>query len=207
MATMASSMTLPIVVCFALPWMLAQRASFGTQKTFSAVYSSLSSGSASFSALRASYRSWKASEMYLRKMRPRTTCLYSAASRLPRSLSAVAQRVTSKPREVPLAGERLVVVTRAIGRYCLSANLVTSNRALLSQRKYSVRRILEANSGSRATSQLGAQRVTERAKDQLFYYSVSIVRLGRFFASSRFTWPTWDQHPVMATQSPRFRGT
>ena len=39
--------------------------------------------------------SWKASEMYLRKMRPRTTCLYSAASMLPRSASAIRQSSAS----------------------------------------------------------------------------------------------------------------
>ena len=44
----------------------------------------------------------KVSEMYLRKMRPRTTCLYSAVSMLFRSLSAVSQSLASKPR---LAGE------------------------------------------------------------------------------------------------------
>ena len=36
--------------------------------------------------------------MYLRKMRPRTTCLYSAASMLLRSLSAASQSLASKPR-------------------------------------------------------------------------------------------------------------
>jgi hypothetical protein len=40
----------------------------------------------------------KASEMYFRKIRPSTTCLYSAASRVPRSLSAAAQRLASKLR-------------------------------------------------------------------------------------------------------------
>src|SRR4030095_2721944 len=40
--------------------------------------------------------------MYLRKMRPRTTCLYSAASMLLRSLSAVSQSLASKPRGAPL---------------------------------------------------------------------------------------------------------
>src|SRR5256886_13384196 len=78
--------------------MNCQRALGGTQKTFSARYSSRSSGSAPFSFSSAACFSAKASEMYFRKMRPRTTCLYSAASRLPRSLSAVAQRVASKPR-------------------------------------------------------------------------------------------------------------
>src|SRR5436309_12840552 len=63
-------------------------------------YSSGSSGSApclrwaSNSACFAS----KASEMYLRKIRPRTTCLYSAASMLLRSASAAAQSFASKPR-------------------------------------------------------------------------------------------------------------
>src|SRR5437899_1260795 len=68
-----------------------------TQKTFSARYSSRSSGSAPFSFCNAACFSSKASEMYFRKIRPRMTCLYSAASRLPRSLSAVAQSVASKP--------------------------------------------------------------------------------------------------------------
>src|SRR5687767_75248 len=36
--------------------------------------------------------------MYLRKIRPRTTCLYSAASMLLRSASAEAQSLASKPR-------------------------------------------------------------------------------------------------------------
>src|SRR5690606_3413510 len=35
--------------------------------------------------------------MYLRKMRPRTTCLYSAASMLPRNVSAAAQSLSLKP--------------------------------------------------------------------------------------------------------------
>ena len=39
----------------------------------------------------------KESEMYLRKMRPKTTCLYSAASMLLRSLSAASQSLASKP--------------------------------------------------------------------------------------------------------------
>src|SRR6266702_6365673 len=78
--------------------MVLHLASFGTQKTFSAMYSSRLSSSISASvpvmpsdsssvassALRAS----KASETYLRKINPRTTCLYSAASIEPRSLSA-----------------------------------------------------------------------------------------------------------------------
>src|SRR5262249_51862765 len=45
----------------------------------------------------------KASEMYLRKMRPSTTCLYSAASMLLRSLSAACQSLASKPRVAPFA--------------------------------------------------------------------------------------------------------
>ena len=63
-------------------------------------------GARASSAASAAWRSSKASEMYLRKMRPRTTCLYSAASMWPRSLSAAAQSLSSKPRlalEVALA--------------------------------------------------------------------------------------------------------
>jgi hypothetical protein len=44
----------------------------------------------------------KASEMYLRKMRPRTTCLYAAASMLLRSLSAESQSFASKPKGASL---------------------------------------------------------------------------------------------------------
>src|SRR3990172_6392519 len=40
--------------------------------------------------------------MYLRKTRPRTTCLYSAESMWPRSLSAAFQRTCSNPRRAPL---------------------------------------------------------------------------------------------------------
>src|SRR5207237_2416518 len=49
--------------------------------------------------------------MYLRKMRPRTTCLYSAASMLLRSLSAASQSLASKPilAEVSLLLEERVL--------------------------------------------------------------------------------------------------
>ena len=101
MATIASSTILPMVGCLALALRCGQRASFGTQKTFAARYSSGSSGSAPCSLLPATSFacfSSKASEMYLRKIRPRTTCLYSAASMLLRSLSAASQSLASKPR-------------------------------------------------------------------------------------------------------------
>ena len=68
----------------AIDFRQAQRASGGTQKMLTARYSSGSSGFApsvfcdSSSACLAS----KASEMYLRKISLRTTCLYSAASML-----------------------------------------------------------------------------------------------------------------------------
>jgi 3-oxoacyl-ACP reductase-like protein len=89
-----------MVGCGALARRCDQRASCGTQKMLAARYSSGSSGSApsaraaSSSACLAS----KASEMYLRKIRPRTTCLYSAASMLLRRASAAAQSVASNPR-------------------------------------------------------------------------------------------------------------
>ena len=79
------------------------RASFGTQKMFSERYSSGSSGSAPSARWLKSneWRSSKASEMYLRKISPRTMCLYSAASMLLRSLSAAAHKVVSNPRFAP----------------------------------------------------------------------------------------------------------
>src|SRR3990170_2457408 len=103
-ASIASSIILPIVGCFALFLRCSHRASFGTQKTFSALYSSGSSGSAP--KLDSLVKNWffssKASEIYLRNIKPRTTCLYSAASMLFRSLSAVCQSFSSKPRFAPL---------------------------------------------------------------------------------------------------------
>src|SRR5205807_10276999 len=78
-----------------------QGAGGGTQKVFSARYSSGSSGFApAYSPWPESSYAWcssKLSEMYLRKIRPRTTCLYSAASMLLRSLSAASQSLASKP--------------------------------------------------------------------------------------------------------------
>ncbi len=72
----------------------------GTQKMLAARYSSGSSGSAPSArcASRSACLASKASEMYLRKISPRTTCLYSAASMLLRSASAAAQSLASKPR-------------------------------------------------------------------------------------------------------------
>src|SRR5205823_12099452 len=49
--------------------------------------------------------------MYFRKMRPRTTCLYSAASMLLRSLSAASQSLASKPM---LAEESLLLEERTL---------------------------------------------------------------------------------------------
>jgi hypothetical protein len=117
MASMASSMSLPMSGFLAAAWSLAQRATSGTQKTLAEMYSSRSSSVARFclrvgdvvvalgvvaEASSLARRLSKASEMYLRKMSPRTTCLYSAASRFPRSLSAASQSFSSKPRLAPL---------------------------------------------------------------------------------------------------------
>ncbi len=95
MASIALSTSLPMVGSFALDCRYDQRAISGTKKTFSALYSSLSSGSAPayspvpfFSLV---CKASKASEMYLRKIKPRTMCLYSAASIFLRSLSAAFQ--------------------------------------------------------------------------------------------------------------------
>src|SRR2546423_8088581 len=90
-----------MVGCFALFCKYVQRAAGGTQNMFSARYSSGSSGFApAYSPSPATSFAWcssKLSEMYFRKMSPRTTCLYSAASMLLRSLSAASQSLASKP--------------------------------------------------------------------------------------------------------------
>src|SRR5947207_2236350 len=56
----------------------------------------------------------KLSEMHLRKMRPRTTCLYSAASMLLRNLSAASQSLASKPMLAELLKVVLLDFARAI---------------------------------------------------------------------------------------------
>ena len=103
MALMASSTSVPMVGCGALAFRCVHRASLGTQKMLAALYSSGSSGSApcAFCATSSSCFASKASEMYLRKMRPRTTCLYSAASMLLRNASAACQSFCSKPTVAP----------------------------------------------------------------------------------------------------------
>ena len=74
-ASIASSMSLPMVGCLARACRCDHRASFGTQNTFSAMYSSGSSTSARSSLRSAARFASKASELYLRKIRPRATCL------------------------------------------------------------------------------------------------------------------------------------
>src|SRR5690606_4624646 len=104
MASIASSISLPISGRLAFACKCDQRAAFGTQNTLSARYSSGSSASACSSA--ASFACWasKASEMYLRKISPRATCLYSLGSRLPRSLSAALNSSAVKARSpLPVA--------------------------------------------------------------------------------------------------------
>src|SRR5712692_7756012 len=100
-------MTLPISGSLALPCKKDQRACLGTQKMFSARYSSQSSGSAPFSFNNSWWRSSKASETNLRKIRPSTTCLYSEASMWPRILSAACHSFCSNPRFAPLALDEL----------------------------------------------------------------------------------------------------
>src|SRR5437870_8481540 len=121
MALMASSTNVPMVGCGALALRCDQRASLGTQKMLAARYSSWSSGSApclrwaSSSACLAS----KASEMYLRKISPRTTCLYSAASMLLRRASAAAHSLASKPSVAPLEPFAVFLLVGGIVRLLL----------------------------------------------------------------------------------------
>src|SRR5882724_498481 len=124
MAVIASSTIVPMVGCGALALRCDHRASFGTQKILTARYSSGSSASApsDFCDSSSMCLASKASEMYLRKIRPRTTCLYSAASMLLRSASAACQSFASKPRlaEVLFAERDLLSFT--FGKNHLSEN-------------------------------------------------------------------------------------
>ncbi len=107
MATIASSTSLPMDGCLALPWRCAHRASFGTQKTFSARYSSASSGSAP-SSLAARSRwciSSNESEMYFRKIRPEDDVLVL------RRIHIVAEFVGGEPQ----LGLKTQIGTVAVG--------------------------------------------------------------------------------------------
>src|SRR6202011_5668601 len=106
---------LPMVACFALFWRYVRRAAGGTQKILSARYSSGSSGSAPFSFVSSACFSSNESEMYFKKMRPRTTCLYSAASMLLRNLSAASHSLASKPTLAELPLEDSLAFARGIG--------------------------------------------------------------------------------------------
>ena len=94
---MALSMAVPTSGVCAASATTAQRASCGTKKMFSEVYSSLSSSKPSPSSTSSLYLASKRSEMYFRKISPRTTDLYSEASRFPRSKSAAFHISFSKP--------------------------------------------------------------------------------------------------------------
>ena len=73
--------------------------------------------------------------MYLRKIRPSTTCLYSAASMLLRSLSAVSQSLASKPRlAVPLPDALGLRVARAGAAGCATGSAPASDTLSLRPR-------------------------------------------------------------------------
>src|SRR5699024_5101138 len=78
-------------------FLYCQRASLSTQKIFSAKYSSLSSSSAYSSFFNSSYFSSKESDTYFKNIIPNATFLYSAASILPRNLSAACHNFSSNP--------------------------------------------------------------------------------------------------------------
>src|SRR5687768_8919165 len=143
-------MTLPISGDLVLALMVCQRASGGSQKTFAARYSSrFSAASARCGSSLMNHSllgsekpnsncsrfSSKASEMYLRKMRPRQTCLYSEASMCPRILSAAAQSWASKfrPESLPLdfgALSRAIVGVLCVLREWRSGEWLKSLKAL-----------------------------------------------------------------------------
>ena len=82
---------------FALSLIKDHLASFGTQKMFSASYSSRSSSKPAPSSISASNFVSNLSDIYFKKISPSTTCLYSLASILPLNLSAAFQSVSSNP--------------------------------------------------------------------------------------------------------------
>ena len=113
--SIAVSTKMPILGCAALSRKNDHRASVGTKKIFSAWYSSRSSGSAPvYSPSPCTSLAWcssNESEMYLRKIKPNTTCLYSAASMFLRNLSAAFQSCFSNGSSlVTLAFAMLVLI-------------------------------------------------------------------------------------------------
>ena len=81
---MALSIVVPTSGVWAALATICQRASCGTKKMLSAVYSSLSSSKPSPSSFSSLYFTSKRSDIYFRKISPSTTDLYSEASRFPR---------------------------------------------------------------------------------------------------------------------------
>ena len=93
---------LSIVVPFSAEWaflaITSQRASGGTKKTLTFLYSSISSFHLPPSSFKSSlYLSSNLSDKYFKKIKPNTTCLYSAASIEPLSSSAASQICFSNP--------------------------------------------------------------------------------------------------------------
>ena len=96
-ARIASSIAVPISGVCALAAMSPHRAPCGTKKIPSEVYSSMSSSKPSPSATSSQCFSSKRSEIYLRKISPSTTFLYSEASIFPRNTHAASHICFSKP--------------------------------------------------------------------------------------------------------------
>ena len=115
-----------------------QRASGGTQNTRSARYSSGSSGSApsSISSSSLACCSSKASEMYLRKISPSTTCLYSAASILLRSASAISQSFCSNSEPSVAPPLAIACCCRGISRPLVAAPAYSAVRVLGAELSY-----------------------------------------------------------------------
>ena len=97
MARMASSIIVPISGVCAFFAISFQRAPAGTKKIPSDVYSSISSSNPSPSSTSPWYLSSNLSEIYFKKINPRTTFLYSDASILPRSTQAASHICFSNP--------------------------------------------------------------------------------------------------------------
>lgn len=96
-ALMASSITAPISGVWAAAEIVLHRACSGTKKMLSARYASLSSSKPSPTATSSLNLRSNALEIYLRKINPTITFLYSAAGICPHRTQAASQICFSKP--------------------------------------------------------------------------------------------------------------
>ena len=167
-----------------------------------------------------SCRSLNASEMYLRKIRPRTTCLYSAGSMLLRSRSAAAHSLSSKPSELlPDLADLAFGVDPAdladfAGRVCWAdvatagAGAVPRIRAVMAA--FSLPESSSSCARQMSLSSLRLSSPRTAAKLAFFERAITSTRsaLGRLVATSRSKpWTSWASRFFVSTsRALRFLG-